>query len=421
MRIAAATALAILAAVPQSAPTARDQFTELESRVRAAISSGDQQVRIAADLELLRFLHGSPEALGALARAYAAAGDTPNAIATLNQFADLGVAPKNLLTGSDKSSSEVRDRPEYKQVLERFRHNEKPVSLGATAITLSDPGLLTEDVDFDPSTRTFLITSVLERKIVRVTLDGRVADFAFSPDRWPMLAIKVDAARGWVWTTEVALDGFTSAPKDAWGRSAVLCYDLKTGKLLRRIEGPKGSALGDMVLDAEGNPIVSDGQEGRLYRASEGELHAIENHEFISPQTPARVPGEDTILVPDYLRGIAVVHLAMNHASWIEGAKTALNGVDGLYLHGRSLILTQNGTSPQRVMLLELDPALASIQSSKVIEQASPGLGDPTHGVFVNDDFYYLANSGWNQLDDRGDVKAGSRLTPAKIMRYSLR
>jgi hypothetical protein len=421
MRIAVAAALAILAAIPQPGPTARDQFTELESRVRTAISSGDHQARIAADLELLRFLHGSPEALGALARAYAAAGDIPNAIATLNQLADLGLAPENLLTGSDKSSSEVRARPEYKQVLERFRRNEKPVSLGAAAITLSDPGLLTEDIDFDPSTRTFLITSVLERKIVRVTLDGRVADFAFSPDRWPMLAIKVDGTRGLVWATEVALDGFTSAPKDAWGRSAVLCYHLKTGKLLRRIEGPKRSALGDMVLDADGNPIVSDGQGGLLYRVSEDELHAIENREFISPQTPARVPGGDTILVPDYLRGIAVVHLGTNQASWIDGAKTALNGVDGLYLHGQSLILTQNGTSPQRVMLLELDPALASIQSSKVIEQASPGLGDPTHGVFVNDDFYYIANSGWNQLDDHGDVKAGSRLTPAKIMRYSLR
>jgi hypothetical protein len=288
-------------------------------------------------------------------------------------------------------------------------------------VTFPDPGLLTEDIDFDLSTRTFLITSVLERKIVRAGLDGRVTEFAESPDGWPMLAVKADATRGRVWATEVALDGFTSAPKDAWGRSALLCYDLHTGKILRRIEGPAKSALGDMVLDAAGNPIVSDGQGGRLYRLSEGELRAVDSNEFISPQTAARGPGEDVILVPDYLRGIAVLHLGTGKISWINGATVALSGVDGLYLHNQSLVLTQNGTTPQRVILLELDTSLTRITSSKVIEQASREFGDPTHGVFVGNDFYYIANSGWNQLDDHGDVKAGSRLTPARIMRYSLK
>ena len=25
-----------------------------------------------------------------------------------------------------------------------------------------------------------------------------------------------------------------------------------------------------------------------------------------------------------------------------------------------------------------------------------PGLGEPTHGVFAGDDFFYLANTGWD-------------------------
>jgi hypothetical protein len=431
MRIAAAATLAILAAIPQPPATARDQFDRLQSRVRTAINSGDHQSRIAADLELLRLLNGSPAAVEALARAYAAAGDNSKALAALNQFADLGQVDDSLLDGSDQNFSALRSQPEYKQLLERFRRNKNPVSLGATAITLPDPGLLTEDIDFDPSTHTFLLTSVLEQKIVRAALDGHVTDFASSPDRWPMLAIKVDAPHHRVWATEVALDGFTAAPKDAWGRSAVLCFDLKTGKLLQRIEGPPHSALGDMVLAADGDPIVSDGEGGRLYRLLNGDLRAIDSNEFISPQTPMRVAGEDTVLVPDYVRGIAILHLGTNQVSrsqvstkqvsWMSGAKVALNGVDGLYLHNRSLILTQNGTSPERVILLDLDQSLTSVTASRVIEQASPDFGDPTHGVFVGDDFYYIANSGWNRLDDHGDLKAGSHLTPAKIMRYSLK
>jgi hypothetical protein len=420
MRIAAAAIVAIVAAVGASEPTAREQFEDMQARVGAAIKAGDHQSRIATDLQLLQFLHGSPDALLALARAYAAAGDFTHAVATLNRIADMGLAAESLLNGSDKNFSALGSRPEYRGVLDRFRQNEEPVSLGATAITLPDPGLLTEDIDFDPSTNTFLITSVLKLKVVRAGLDGHVSDFAASPDGWPMLAVKVDPARQRVWATEVALDGFSIAPKEAWGRSAVLCYDLKTSKLLRRIEGPAKSALGDMVLDKEGNPILSDGQGGKLYRLAGDSLRAVESSEFISPQTPVRAPDGDTILAPDYLRGIAVLHVNTGQVSWLDGSKVALNGVDGLYLHGRSLILTQNGTAPQRVIPLELDRSLTRITSNKVIDRA-PAQTDPTHGVVVGDDFYYIANSGWNQLDDHGDVKPGSRLTPARIMRYSLK
>ena len=421
MRIAAAAlTLAILAAIDSAPRPARERLEKLEARVRAAIKAGDQQTRIAADKELLTLLNGSPQAVEALARAYAAAGDKPNAIAALNRFANLGLSDDGLFNATGGSFSSLESLPEYKQVLDRFRANRKPVSLGVTSITLSDPGLLAEDIDYDPSARAFLVTSVLQHKIVRATLEGKVTDFATSPDRWPMLAVKIDVPHGRVWAAEVALDGFTTAPKDAWGRSAVLCFDLKSGKLLQRIEGPAHSALGDMVLDKDGEPIVSDGQGGRLYRVANGALRPIDTTEFISPQTPVLAPSGDAILVPDYMRGIARLDLLTSKVSWFDGSSAALIGVDGLYLHGRSLILTQNGTSPQRILLLELDPSLTSIISSKVIEQGTPTT-DPTHGVFVGDDFFYIANSGWNLLDDHGEVKPGSHLAPAIIMRYSLK
>lgn len=420
MRLGLTTALLFLAAASQSAKPVRDQINDLEAKAVAAAKSGDQQTRIAADLDLQRLLNNEPSVFEALARAYAAAGDTRKAIAALNHFADLGQSDDNLLSGSDHRLSPLESLPEYKQVLERFRRNETPLSLGTTVLTFPDPGLLTEDIDYDGAARSFLLTSVLKHKIVRATLNGQIAAFAESPDAWPMLALKIDGARSRVWATEVALDGFTSAPKTAWGRSAVLCYDLATGKLLERIEGPPHSALGDMVLAPNGDPIVSDGEGGGLYRLTNGVLQPINTTDFVSPQTPVLLPG-NRILVPDYVRGLAIVNLETNQLSWLKAEKVALSGVDGVYLHRQQLILTQNGTNPQRVIVLNLDASLTRIQSTRIIEQASPDQGDPTHGVVVGDDFYYIANSGWSQLDDHGDVKPGSKLTPAKIMRYSLK
>jgi hypothetical protein len=56
--------------------------------------------------------------------------------------------------------------------------------------------------------------------------------------------------------------------------------------------------------------------------------------------------------------------------------------------------------------------------SEQVIERATDTLGDPTHGVIVGDYFYYIANSGWSELDDYGVLKAGGKLTAARIMRF---
>lgn len=100
--------------------------------------------------------------------------------------------------------------------------------------------------------------------------------------------------------------------------------------------------------------------------------------------------------------------------------KYALYGIDGLYIYHSSLIATQNGSSPARVMCFPLDSTLTCIVSERIIERATPTLGDPTHGVIVGDFFYYIANSGWSKLDEHGNLKPNSKLTPARIMRFRL-
>jgi hypothetical protein len=55
-----------------------------------------------------------------------------------------------------------------------------------------------------------------------------------------------------------------------------------------------------------------------------------------------------------------------------------------------------------------------------LIERATATLGDPTHGVVVGNRFYYIANSGWDALDEHGNIKAGKTMTSAVIMRAEL-
>ncbi len=369
---------------------------------------------------LVRFLNGSPDALVELARGDAHTGDQNGAIDNLQKFAGMGQSLDALKTLPDFEALHARSG--FQRFLQTMDANMRPVSHAEQAFVIPEPGLLPEDVDYDAGSQRFFLTSVLEKKIVTVNPQGRLADFAPAPDSWPMLGLKVDTKYGVVWATEVALDGFSSVPKPDWGRSAVVLYDLKTGKLLRRIEGPRPSAFGDLVLSANGDALVSDGEGGGVYavRRDSGVLERVDDGQFISPQTPAYFSDGKHAFVPDYVRGVGVLDLVTKSVRWIPmDDRFALEGVDGLYVSGNGFVAVQNGTSPERVMAFALDAAMDRVVSERPIESATPAL-DPTHGAIVGDWFYYLANSGWNQLADDGTVKKGSSLTPARIMRSQL-
>jgi hypothetical protein len=420
--IALIAVVALLAA--ESQPTAREQLAVLRRQAHAARQSGDKVGYLQAALKAQALLNGSPDAVESVALAYAEAGDATHALDSLTTFASMGQVDQSLIDVSNKAFAPLRDSPRFTELLQQFQRNKAPVSHADPAFALSDAGLVAEDIDYDPQSKTFLITSVLQKKIIRVNTSGASTDFASSPSGWPMLAIKIDSARKLVWATEVALDGFAVVPETNWGRSAVLCIDLASGKILRRFEAPPHAALGDLVLAANGDPIVSDGALGGVYRVVRDKLELINGGDFISPQTPATLPDGSHFLVPDYLRGIGLLDLRGGKIEWLTqdaNAHTAINGVDGLYFSNGSLVVTQNGTSPERVIRLSLDRSLKRVVSSQIIEQATPTLGDPTHGVLVGNSFYYIANSGWSELDDHGNLKPGSKLTPARIMRFMVR
>ena len=415
--------LCILAAASRgtAADSAIQQFQALRDKIKQTRSSKNWPANVESALELEQFLNESPQSLLESARAQIHANDLNGALAKLQQFVRMGQYADLLETSQEFAP--LRDAPGYSQIAKQMQENRTPVSLASTAFQLRDAALLAEDLDYDPASKRFFITSVREKKIVTADAAGATHDFAKAPDDWPMLAIKIDSVRHVVWATEVAMQGFVFAPKSDWGRSAVLRFDVKTGKLLRRMEGPPGSALGDMVLTANGDAIISDGERGGVYRVlAEGDhLERLDGGDFISPQTPAMHPDGKQVFVPDYVRGLGLLDLASKQVRWLspEG-QFALDGIDGLYFDHGTLIAVQNGTSPERVVTFPLNTSLAGVASQTIFERATTTLGDPTHGVVVGRDFYYIANSGWDVIDEHGNMKPDTKPSVPRIMRVQL-
>jgi hypothetical protein len=408
----------VSAPVMSESPSAAERFQSLQAQLRKSHASNDWRSNLVSANELSELLNEAPNSLLEIARAEIHLGDLESAIRNIEQFVRMGQSTDLLETSAEFAP--LRTTRSFASIQSGMKANCSMIALGSTVFTLSDSKLLAEDVDYDPTAKRFFVASVRERKVVALDANGVSSDFARAPDNWPMLAVKVDATRGVLWATEVAMQGFSFAPESDWGRSALLCYDLKKGKLLSRIEAPRGSALGDMALAPNGDVIVSDGEGGRVYRlaAKATVLERLDNGDFISPQTPAMCTDGKRIFVPDYLRGIGVLEISTKQVRWLSMEKGfALNGIDGLYFDHGTLIAVQNGTSPERVVTFDLDPSLTRITSETIIERCTDTLGDPTHGVIIDDDFYYIANSGWDVIDDHGNMRPGAKASEPRVMR----
>jgi len=406
----------------QSSTPAIAQFQILRKELRDTHARKDWRANLAYARSQQALLNGAPNSRLEVARAQLFLGSTAAGLAELMRFAQMGqsVDPAALAPDWKALSRE--------QAVVRLQHameeNRTAIAKGSPLFALSDPGLLPEDIDYEGQTELFYISSVREKKIITADAHGNARDFVQAPDGWPVLALKLDRPRDRLWATEVAIQGSELAPPADWGRSALLCFALKTRALLRRIEGPRGSALGDMVLTRGGDVIVSDGEGGAVYRLGINgtKLERLDRGDFISPQTAALGPDDRHVFVPDYLRGIALLDLESQQVQWIPMAgRFTLNGIDGLYFSQGELIAVQNGTSPERIAVFRLQPSNREVASEEIIERGTTTLGDPTHGVVVGENFYYIANSGWDVLDAHGRLKEGERLSPARIMRVELR
>jgi hypothetical protein len=374
--------------------------------------------------EELRPEHGG--VVYALATANALMGDDQKAVETLRRFASLGYFAD---VAADSDLARLHGSVAYDEVLRALEANRRPVVKSAVAFTLPERDLLTEGIAYDPGGKAFFLSSVHHRKIVRVDRSGQSADFVRSgrDSLWAPLGIKVDAGRRVLWVAASALPqmlGYDSA--DA-GRTGIFRYDLATGTLTGRVIIPSDSSahlLGDLTVSRTGTVYASDSRAPVVWRLRPGAdslERLIESPLILSAQGLTLSEDERTLFLADYSRGLLKVDLVSRHATLLpcrEGI-VAL-GIDGLYRVGRRLIGIQNGIEPHRLVRLTLDAQGDSVIGSEVLERLHPAHAEPTLGVLVGRDLYYVANSQWEQFGETGVVARPDELVRPTVLRLRL-
>lgn len=403
------------------AMTTNQFYARHDSAAAAARKAGDWATYKTHILILDSLLNGHPNVRVAKARIDAHLGDTADAYRNLRDFAEMGLTRK---LDADTTLAALHGTDQWNVIMARIAGNGATVGNPLKAFAMPDSEMIAEDISYDPRGRRFLITSVRKGRIFSVMPSGAVTTFAEPVGAgWGMMAVAVDSTRHVLWATAEAVPqaiGYTDA---AQGKSAVLKYDLSSGKLLQRYDLPAAEKhqAGDIALVPNGDLIVSDGDTGSIYiiRSGRGLELLVQPGEFRSPQGPAVSTDSRYFYVADYTRGLARVDLSNGGVMWLaHPPNVALNGIDGLSLVDRRTLLgVQNGTAPNRLLMISLDPSGTHVVSAKVAVQSAELLHDPTHGAFVGRDYYFIANGGFGAFGEDGKPVAGEKVVAPTILR----
>ncbi|HTQ58496.1 MAG TPA: hypothetical protein VMI94_28735 [Bryobacteraceae bacterium] len=396
----------ILAAIPVlCGGDAEPRWIALNHAARAATQAKDYAKLRDTLAAMQPLLPGNARILYKLAAADARLGRTDEALAELRGLAAAGLVYD---FGADEDFAALRSTAGFAATLAQVERNRQPVSHAAAVQPLAEPDLLPEDLAYDPQTRRFLVGSVTQAKIV--TADGRL----FARTDWPVMALRIDSHRRILWAATGWIANCRRCGSAAKDKSALLAFQLDSGTEVRRIDSPIAGLLGDMTISRAGDLYVSEGTYGAVLRLKAGsqKLDRLDSPgEFRSPQTPALSADERTLYVPDYIRGIAAMDLKTHAVRWLQPAPgIVLSGIDGFYRYGDSFLAVQNGVTPERLVLFSAD-----LTRQKILETNTPGLGEPTHGTFIGETFYFIANTGWDAYDDDGRKKPESPAVKSEL------
>jgi tetratricopeptide (TPR) repeat protein len=352
-------------------------------------------------------------------------GRPGEALQSLHQLADMGLV---FAVDKAKEFEPLKGLDGFKVLLKKFADNQKPLVKSQPAFTIDEKGLVTESVAYDPTARTFYVSSVHKRKIISLDRQGKTKDFAGAADGlWSVLGMKVDAKRRHLWVASSAYPQMVDYKKEEEGFAGVFKFDLKSGRLIKKYILPKATAnhgFGDLLVSASGDVYISDSMAPAIYfiGAQKDDLELfLENENFVSPQGLAFAADESQLFMADYARGIFAIDLKSRKLTYLAPpANGTVHGIDGLYFYKGDLIAIQNGVNPHRLIRLSLSADRRQCSSASVIEANNPLFDEPTLGVIIKDTFYFIANSQWDKVDEKGQLAPADKLQHPLILKVKL-
>lgn len=273
-----------------------------------------------------------------------------------------------------------------------------------TAFKINEPDLIPEGIAYDSRTKTFYVGSTYLRKIISINEKGATRNFTDEAEDglFGVLGMRVDEKRRFLWA--ISSDAGLAMPlknggRDCLGCSAVFKYNLDTGKLIKKYvlnNKPDQHFLNDLTLSKNGDVYLTDTIRGAIYFIPSKDDELTEFLSFDKTSYPNGIDlsaDEKTLFVA--LNGkIAAIDLRSRKSLYLTMPQDVKIGIiDGLYFHKNSLIAIQPFDAGKTIVRYRLNNKQTEVVKTEIVESSHKLLNQPTTGIIVRKDFYYLANT----------------------------
>jgi hypothetical protein len=358
-----------------------------------------------------------------LARACARLGLAEQAFGWLDRMATTGVVV-DISANADLAA--LRDSSAFRAIVAKIDSNRVAEGAADVAYRIQEADLMPEGIAYDPATTSFFVSSMRLRKILRVTTDGNVSNF-IAPAQdgfWCGAGLKADVGRRLLWACSGASEMMGGATPGDTSRTGLFAFDLDTGATHGKYVVPDTTGrrfLNDLVVAPDGAVYATDSQHGDIWRLPMGGATLepfIDDDRLVGSNGITFSDDGQLLYVSEYPLGISVIDLATRRIARLEHLDVLATAyVDGLYCRGNSLIAIQNDQGLARLIRFYLDPTGRRINGASVIASHLEQFDEPTTGVLVDEEIYFIANSELNRFAPDGTLKPQERPRDFLIMR----
>lgn len=413
-----ATVGAALFALALAAGAQDDPVRSLNQQATAAYQAKDYAGFLKHSQALADLVPWSTRAQYNLACARALSGDAAGAIKLLQGLAAQGIA---FDLPADDDLASLREREDFAEVQRQMDALATPAGTAEVAFRIEQKDVIPEGVAHDAKTGAFFVSSVRHKKVFRVK-DGKAAEFVTEGQDGlhSVLAMAVDTPRRSLWLSSRAMAQMAGFKKEEGEGHAILAeYDVDSGKLRRTVPAPEGGTVADLTVGSDGTVYAADPEDGRVYVLDKGAKALrtlVARGAMRSAQGLTLSADAKTLFVADYARGVARVRLPDGAVTWLGAPPdTAMTGIDGLVRAGDWLVGIQNGVNPHRVIGLRLDPSGEKATEARLLVRGHAAFDEPTLGVVVGSDFYFVANSQYGHFRRDGSLDETRLVGPAVL------